>query len=1079
MLGYELLDAQQRMETNILDIMKRMTALFDFRHDSEQLRAIRRHGGPYYEDLVTLLRNLAYQLIECTFFILRYADEKRFYRVLRPSGVYGTSFGYSAQLERLRQELRNMAQRQMVAYDRDLNDAATIQQIEHLDDAGFNPAMCCLPGTRTSLIDNIQQWADTPGARRIFVLMGAAGTGKSSIAHTIASKFLEKKQLGAMFCFQGQNRGPQHLFPHVARELCSWHPSFRHELAVSIGNDDNICRSTNPNTQFARLIRAPMERLGKTGTVVIIIDALDESGSTDDRSQLLSILCDTQQEMQGLPVNCRFFVTSRSEADILRAFHGASDVRVERLRIFNDDPDIMDYVRKTLFSEGSCLHGIPHADPLVLARQSEGLFLWAALACRFIMSQEPPGVLPLQRYQYILTSTNTGLDGLYYRIISSLYPGRDSQDSEDRDQDANAGPHLASRLTGSLGNPMQDFKVIMGFVFTALDSLSIGSLRSLRTLSIQPGLSVDQPVDIGLFLRSFASVLSGIEDDRTPVRPLHASFAEFLRDPRRSKNFCIGSPSVHHRNLALASLRLLKARLHFNMGDLDTSYQATRDWRLINRWEDKLAPDLLYACKYWGYHLVIEDVKHEKEMVELLRDLFTRKFLYWLDAASMAGIVSDVAKCIAAAMARLQTVDNNIYDTALDSLRFLRVFAYPIMESSAHIYISALVWAPRTSRIAKLYRPTYPRTAAVVSGLPALWPTVNRTIHGHNKSIRCIAVSPDGRWIASGSEDQTIRIWDIETGAAIGEPLVGHEDWVMTVAFSPDGMRVASGSGDKTIRMWDVETGTAIGEPLAGHDDRVLSVAFSPDGKRIASGSADEAIRMWDAETLAAIGEPLEGHNDCVNSVAFSPDGKRIASGSLDKTIRMWDVETGAAIGEPLEGHNDYVNSVAFSPDGKRIASGSLDKTIRTWDVETGTAIGEPLAGHDDRVLSVAFSPDGKRIVSGSNDTTIRLWDAGTGAGVGDALRGHDDSVTSVAFSVDGTSIISSSVDKTIRIWDVRSAANIGEVMAGHEGEGDSVALSMDGMRLESIPRESSMPNEAAGQLQPEDWNEHSFSLSP
>ncbi|KAF5334725.1 hypothetical protein D9758_017362 [Tetrapyrgos nigripes] len=225
--------------------------------------------------------------------------------------------------------------------------------------------------------------------------------------------------------------------------------------------------------------------------------------------------------------------------------------------------------------------------------------------------------------------------------------------------------------------------------------------------------------------------------------------------------------------------------------------------------------------------------------------------------------------------------------------------------------------------------------------------------------VEGISVSPDGTRIVSGSKDGTVRIWDAQTGTAIGEPFQGHEEWVQSVAFSPDGARIVSGSDDRTVRIWDAQTGTAIGEPLQGHESSVQSVAFSPDGARIVSGSGDRTVRIWDAQTGTAIGEPLQGHKSSVESVAFSPDGARIVSGSGDTTVRIWDAQTGTAIGEPLQGHEYWVQSVAFSPDGARIVSGSDDRT------------GEPLQGHQKFVQSVAFSSSGAQILSGSSDRAV------------------------------------------------------------------------------------------------------------
>jgi len=186
----------------------------------------------------------------------------------------------------------------------------------------------------------------------------------------------------------------------------------------------------------------------------------------------------------------------------------------------------------------------------------------------------------------------------------------------------------------------------------------------------------------------------------------------------------------------------------------------------------------------------------------------------------------------------------------------------------------------------------------------------------------------------SGSSDNTIRVWDADTGEALGAPLQGHTLTVWCIAISPDGNRIVSGAGDKAILVWDIDTGRAIGGPLQGHTDAVTSVAISPDGKQVVSGSEDKTILVWDMETGRAIGGPLQGHTDMLAHVTVSPDGKYIVSGSFDWTIRVWDMETGRPIGAPFCGHTSAVTSAIISPDGKHIVSSSMDKSIRVWTLE-------------------------------------------------------------------------------------------------------------------------------------------------
>jgi len=257
-----------------------------------------------------------------------------------------------------------------------------------------------------------------------------------------------------------------------------------------------------------------------------------------------------------------------------------------------------------------------------------------------------------------------------------------------------------------------------------------------------------------------------------------------------------------------------------------------------------------------------------------------------------------------------------------------------ISQSAPHIYLSALPFAPKQSLISQQYLPQFPNTISLLTGKAASWPAIPHVLTWHSGAVLSVSFSPDGERVVSGSEDKTIRIWDIETGDMVSGPFRGHNDGVLSVSFSPDGKRVVSGSRDKTIRIWDVETGDIVSGPFRGHTDSVNSVSFSPNGKRVVSESFDDTIRIWDVETGDMVSGPFRGHDDGVMSDSFLSGSKRYFSGLFDKTIRISGV-WGDTVAGPFRGHDGIVNSVSFSPNGKRIVSGSDDKTIRIWDVET------------------------------------------------------------------------------------------------------------------------------------------------
>ena len=304
---------------------------------------------------------------------------------------------------------------------------------------------------------------------------------------------------------------------------------------------------------------------------------------------------------------------------------------------------------------------------------------------------------------------------------------------------------------------------------------------------------------------------------------------------------------------------------------------------------------------------------------------------------------------------------------------------------------------------------------------------------GHTDQVWSAVFSPDGKSVATGGLDGTIRLWDAQTGKQL--QVFQHSSvGVVQVDFSPDNKHILASDLSGKLVLWNIKTGLGSSLPFSG----VWSIAFSPNGEEILTGAFDGSVHLMDIQTKKIL-KTFKGHTGTVTSVAFAPDGKTMLTGSQDRTARLWDIQTGQTI-HIISGHADEIYGVAFSPDGRQVLTGSKDQTARLWDVQTGKEV--RVFNISSWVYGVAFSPDGKYIATAGEDKSARIWESKTSKLVR-SFTGFREMVSNVAFSPDGKYLLVSSWDKTAQLLDVNGQTEFPQ-FTGHAQTVNGVAFSPD-----------------------------------
>ncbi|EUC40168.1 hypothetical protein COCMIDRAFT_41455 [Bipolaris oryzae ATCC 44560] len=832
----------------------------------------------------------------------------------------------------------------------------TLDRLPRAEDAPFNsfakqhePA--CLADTRVDLLQEIHSWADGQDERCIFWLSGLAGTGKSTVARTVADSYSANQRLAASFFFSRGGGDVSHagmFVTSMAVQLADNIPASRYHIRDAIAERSGIARQSLRD-QWHHLILRPLSKLREDRSYILVVDALDECDNDNNIQIIIQLLAEVRPSLTG--VRLRVFLTSRPEVPIRHGFGYMADSKHKDVVLHSFSPSVVDHDIGIFLEHWlsiiakDCHYGDdwPGAETIKqLVQRACGLFIWAATAFRFI---QEGGQFAKDRLRIVLKD-NTVTDN----------PSEDSTSSEDSgtgDQFENLPENqLDSMYLTVLKRPIRRYtnyerkkwytlmKEILGAIVLLYSPLSTISLAQLLLLST---------AEVDGTLSELHSILDVPQHPANHVRLHHPSFRDFLlnKDRWRDKNLWVDERQAHTA-LTEKCILLLSSLLKQD---------------LCGQLEHCIPPEMQYACLYWADHLAKSSILLRDN--DKVHEFLKKHYLHWLEALSWMGKINDCP---------------HLHAFVHDMKRFALYNRLPIVLAPLQVYSSALMFAPANSIVKRQFADQLTQWIKSPPQVDDNWSACLQTLEGHKRDIKLVVFSHDSTRLASLSDigiakiwdvksgesskshDRTITIWDVSSGACL-KTLESHDHLNAPMAFSQNCAWLASGS-------------------FNGHNNRVSSVSFSHDSTRLVSASYDRAIKVWDTSDGLCV-QSYEGHRKSVTLVAFSHDSTQLVSASLDKTIKIWDVSSSADIDslaclQTLEGHRGSIQQLVVSHDLARLASASEDNTIKIWNISNGTCL-QTLKKQVSPVYEMVFSDDLTRLASLSINKTVNIWDTKSG----------------------------------------------------------------------------------------------------
>ncbi|THY54068.1 hypothetical protein D6C98_04663 [Aureobasidium pullulans] len=785
----------------------------------------------------------------------------------------------------------------------------------------------CLEDTRVEILERIVSWSNcASNDRPIFWLSGMAGTGKSTIARTIALKFQEEERVFASFFFARDNAASvsaRDFFTTIAKQLAtSGDPALREKICAAIQNNSDIAHKAQ-RLQWQRLVLKPLTQLHEEcqtlrdrRLAVIVIDALDECDRQDDIREILRIICGCR----GLdPARLRIIITSRPETPIRLGFEDMPHILHQTLSLDDVSHEIVNADLTVFFNHwlkdvrrrhGGLSTDWPGADSVAsLVAKCEGLFIYAATLSLFLL-QKPQ--LCNERLNRIMeedqVSSNTYLEPLDRMYLTILRVSIDD----------------TSALSDHEREILQErFDHVVGSIVVLQDGISAEALALLLRMPT---------MNVAGTLHNLHSVIRYFQDGRA-IRLLHESFREFITDPQRctEPRFYVDSKRAHEKllNDCLETLKVHLKQDVCNARDPAATIEELQPNAASQRCQ--LLPHVQYACSNWHEH-------GQKSGLDLgnhgqLSEFFYTHFLHWIEAMCWMGKLAKAVGCVSTLL-ESPTLESRLERFLQDAKRFLVLHGGTIAAYPLQIYSSALIFSPQNSLVRREFSLETPGWLTRYHPARGDWDLSFSEFDG----LFPTAFSSNGILLAftslAGRSGRDLQVWNVDHGTLVCSMRLSAE--LKSVAFNPPGTHVAfsvqytpsdpsgsdtnceqsrstgldQGIDSSCICLWNLAT-DSVDHELRGHTADVQKIVFSPDGTLLASVSYDHTAKIWDADT-GLLRCTLAGESG-LPEISFSPDNNMVASLLDNSILKIWDRR------------NDHIRSVvAFNEVGSFSEEASL-----------------------------------------------------------------------------------------------------------------------------------------------------------